>query len=109
MRYKLAGYVCSLSFYHVVHGGSVDGSPVFTGDMANLTSVKQKSPHSAVAKPTVTAPNLLVDLPGGKNPVSLLYELYSGTQLSIDDDVTSEIPGVFAARVRIEEWDFQVC
>jgi len=95
--------------HHAVRGGCVDGTPVFTGDMSSLTSVKQKSPPSAPAKPTVTAPNLLIDLPGGKNPVSLLYELYSTTQMTIDDDVTSEIPGVFVARVCIEDREFKVC
>jgi len=87
---------------------AVDGSPVFTGDMNSLPAVKQKSSRSAATKPTVMAPNLLVDLPGGKNPVSLLYELYSQT-LTLDDDLTSEIPGVFVARVRIEDRNFQVC
>jgi len=77
--------------------------------MTSLPTVKQKSPRSAAAKPTVAPPNLLVDLPGGKNPVSLLHELYSGTQLTIDDDLTSETPGIFVARVQIEERDFQVC
>ena len=78
--------------------------------MTNLPVTKQKSPRSAAAaKPTVSVPNLLVDLPGGKNPVSMLYELYSGTQLAIDDDLTSEVPGVFVARVRIEDRDFTVC
>jgi len=99
-------------FYHILHFTywCVDGSPVFTGDMSSLPVVKQqKSPRSAATKPVVTAPNLVVDLPGGKNPVSLLYELYSGTEMSIDDDLTSEIPGIFAAKVRIEERDFQVC
>jgi len=79
-----------------------------------MASIKQKfftSPaaHGRASRPVIPAPNLLVDLPGGKNPLSLLHELYSGTDLMINDDLTSETPGVFNARVRIEQQDFNVC
>lgn len=83
--------------------------------MASLAFVKQKFCTIAASamkpsKPTVAVPHLLVDLPGGKNPVSLLYELYSaGNELTIDDDMTSEMPGIFVARVQIEKQDFMVC
>jgi len=78
--------------------------------MSSLASVRQKFSRAGVARPTVSMPQLLVDLPSGKNPVSLLYELYSaGADLTIDDDMTSEIPGVFVAKVQIENQDFQVC
>jgi len=73
--------------------------------------VKQKffTPgRSTGARPIVTPPNLLFEIPGGKNPVSLLHELYSTSELTIDDEVTSETPGIFLAKVRIENSDFQV-
>ena len=80
--------------------------------MSSLTPVKRKLPagiRAGATRPVVSAPNLLVDLPGGKNPVSLLHELYSlSTELTIED-LISETPGVFVANVRIENQDFQVC
>jgi len=85
---------------------------VYTGDLNSLAAVKQKfsaATRANTSRPTVAAPHLLVDLPGGKNPVSLLYELYSGTDLTFDDDLTSETPGVFVASIRIEDQDFRVC
>lgn len=84
---------------------------MYAGDTATLAAVKQKfgtPTRAGPAKITVIAPSLVVDLPGGKNPVSLLYELYSGTGLTIDDDLASDTPGVFVARVCIEEREFQV-
>jgi len=89
----------------------LDGSPVFTGDLSTLAAVKQKSSvgtRAAAAKPVVSTPNLLVNLPGGKNPVSLLHELYSGSDLTFDDDMLPETPGIFVAKVHIENRDFQV-
>jgi len=79
--------------------------------MSSLTAVKQKfstGARAGAAQPTVTPPNLLVELPGGKNPVSLLHELYSSEELTFDDSIASETPGIFIARVRIENIDFQV-
>ena len=90
---------------------------MYAGDTATLAAVKQKfgtPTRAGPAKITVIAPSLVVDLPGGKNPVSLLYELYSGTGLTIDDmmgyehHMASDTPGVFVARVCIEEREFQV-
>jgi len=79
--------------------------------MASLSTVKQKffiSGRSTGTKPVVAAPNLLFEIPGGKNPVSLLHELYSSSELTFDDEVTSEMPGIFVAKVRIENSEFQV-
>ena len=109
---KLVSYfaVCHFIVFYVLDCWCVDGSPVFTGDMSSLASARQKFSRASAPKPTVSAPHLLVDLPGGKNPVSLLYELYSASgDLTIDDDLTSDTPGVFVAKVQIEKQDFQVC
>ena len=100
-------------FLHLIESFTcccVDGTPVFAGDMSSLTAVKQKftGARAGAAHPTVTPPNLLVEIPGGKNPVSLLHELYSTEELTFDDSVASERPGVFIAKVQIENCDFQV-
>jgi len=87
-----------------------DGTPAFTGDVNSLPIAKPKSSGPAgpaAAKPVVTAPNLMVELPGGKNPVSLLHELYPAEALAVDD-MAPETPGIFVSRVRIEERDFEV-
>jgi len=79
--------------------------------MASVMAVKQKfgsATRPGASRPVVSAPSLLVELPGGKNPVSLLHELYSSTELTIDDDVPSETPGVFGAKVWIENNEFPV-
>ena len=105
-------YFFLLSLFDFVSlAGCADGTPVYAGDMSSLTAVKQKfstGARAGASKPVVLAPNLLVEIPGGKNPVSLLHELYSSTELTMDDDVPSETPGVFLVRVRIENNDFQV-
>jgi len=91
--------------------GCIDGSPVYAGDMASLSAVRQKfstGTRAGSKRPAVTAPNLLFEIPGGKNPLSLIHELYSSSELAVDDDLTSETPGVFVARVQIENNEFQV-
>jgi len=56
----------------------------------------------------VPGTNLLVDLPAGKNPVSMLHELYGSSEIAINDDVASETPGIFIASVCVEQQNFQV-
>jgi len=45
------------------------------------------------------------ELPSGKHPMSLLHEMYSGNELTVD--VIQSLSGIYVARVLIAEHDFQ--